>query len=242
MTKTFALALAFAGALSASANAQAPVPRSWGGTVDLGYVDASGNTSTRTFSLGENLKWKTSPRFAILQQFRSIYGEARDSVIANLIDTDINGDYRLFDHIGLTMGVGYDRNKFAGIRGRTEETIGASWSGSTTRGDSLRVIGGILWTQQENTLREKTDFTAAKAGLMLRSPVGKYAYFVENIEAIPNFDTHEDWRMNSETALVAAFSSKLALKLTYIIRYDNLPEPTFMDTDRLFTAGLQIKY
>lgn len=219
-----------------------PAQRSWGGTIDLGYVDASGNTQSRTFSLGQNLKWNTSPRFVILQQFRSIYGEASDSVIANSLDADINGDYRVFDGFGLTFGVGYDRNKFAGIQRRTEETVGASWAGQTARGDSLRVTGGILFTQQENTLNEKTDFTAARAGLMFRTPIGKYAYLVENLEAIPNLDTSDDWRMNSETSLVAAFSSRLALKLTYLIRYDNLPEPTFQDTDRLFTAGIQVKY
>ena len=216
--------------------------RSWGGSVDLGYVDQSGNTQTRTFSLGENLKWKTSPRFTILQQLRSIYGEAKDTVVAKSFEADVNGDYRMFGSIGLTVGVGYDKNKFSGIKSRTEESVGLSWSGQTQRGDSLRVTGGVLLTQQENTLNEKTDFTAARAGVMFRTPVGKYAYFVENLEAIPNLDESEDWRMNSESSLVAAFSSRLALKLTYLVRFDNLPEPTFRDTDRLFTAGIQVKY
>ena len=216
--------------------------RTWGGTVDLGYVDASGNTSTRTFSLGENFKWKTSPRFTIIQQLRSSYGEARDSVIAKLLDADINGDYRLFNNVGLTAGVGYDKNRFAGIKSRTEESVGLSWQGITTRGDSLRVIGGVLWTQQDNTLNVKDDFIAAKAAMWLRTPVGKYAYFVENLETIPNLDTTEDWRLNSESSLVAAFSNRLALKLTYLVRFDNLPEPGFRDTDRLVTAGIQVKY
>jgi putative salt-induced outer membrane protein YdiY len=216
--------------------------RSWGGTVDLGYVDQTGNTRTRTFSLGEDLKWKTSSRFTILQQFRAIYGEARDSVVAKSYEADVNGDYRMFDNVGVTVGVGYDKNRFSGIKGRTEESVGLSWQAQSQRGDSLRVVGGVLFTQQENTLNEKTDFVAARAGVMFRTPVGKYAYFVENLETIPNLDTSEDWRMNSESSLIAAFSSRLALKLTYLIRYDNLPEPMFQDTDRLFTAGLQVKY
>jgi putative salt-induced outer membrane protein len=216
--------------------------RSWGGTIDLGYVDQSGNTQTRTFSLGENLKWKTSPRFTILQQFRAIYGEAKDTVVAKSYEADVNGDYRMFSSVGVVVGLGYDKNKFSGIKSRTEESIGLSWSGQTQRGDSLRIVGGVLFTQQENTLDQKTDFVAARAGFMFRTPIGKYAYFVENFEAIPNLDTSEDWRMNSESSLVAAFSSRLALKLTYLVRFDNLPEPTFQDTDRLFTAGLQVKY
>lgn len=216
--------------------------RSWGGAIDLGYVDQSGNTQTRTFSLGENLKWKTSPRFTILQQLRAIYGEASDSVVAKSYEADVNGDYRMFGNIGFTFGVGYDKNKFSGIQRRTEESIGLSWRGQTARGDSLRVVAGALWTQQENTLNEKSDFIAARAGFMLRSPVGKYAYFMQSLETIPNLDETDDWRLNSESAIVASFSKRLALKLTYLVRYDHLPEPTFKDTDRLFTAGIQVTY
>ena len=222
--------------------------RSWGGSIDLGYVDATGKTCasrcsrSRTFSLAENIKWNTSPRFKILQQLRSIYGEARDSVIARSFNLNVDGDYRMFDHVGLTAGVGYDKNKFAGIKTRTEESVGLSWQGKTQRGDSLRVIAAVLWTQQKNTLDVQNDFIAAKAGFVLRSPVGKYAYFQQSVETIPNLETTEDWRLNSESALVASFSKRLALKITYLIRYDHLPEPTFKDTDRLFTAGIQVTY
>jgi putative salt-induced outer membrane protein YdiY len=155
---------------------------------------------------------------------------------------DLNGDYRMFSSIGLTVGVGYDKNKFSGIARRTEETIGLSWQGQTQRGDSLRIVAGVLWTQQENTLSQKTDFVAAKTALWYRTPLGKNAYFLQAVEAIPNLDTTEDWRLNSESALVASFSKTLALKLTYLVRYDHLPEPTFRDTDRLFTAGIQVAY
>jgi putative salt-induced outer membrane protein len=216
--------------------------RSWGGTIDLGYVDASGNTETRTFSLGQNLKWNTSPRFQLLQQLRAVYGEAGDSVNANLLDADITGDYRMFARVGVTLGVGYDRNKFAGIARRTEESVGLSWAGETGRGDSLRFVTGVVWTQQENTEDVRNDFVSARAGFTLRAPLGANAYLLQSTEALPNLETSDDWRINNETALVATLAGRLAIKLAYVIRYDNLPEPTFRDTDRLFTAGIQVTY
>jgi putative salt-induced outer membrane protein YdiY len=148
----------------------------------------------------------------------------------------------MFGSVGLTVGFGYDKNRFSGIKQRTEESVGLSWQGQTARGDSLRVIGGVLWTQQENTLNQKSDFVAARAGFALRSPLGANAFFLQSVETIPNLDTTEDWRLNSESALVASFSKRLALKLTYLVKYDHLPEPSFKDTDRLFTAGIQVTY
>jgi putative salt-induced outer membrane protein YdiY len=38
---------------------------------------------------------------------------------------------------------------------------------------------------------------------------------------------------------VAPLSSHLALKISYVVRYDHRPEPGFRSTDRLLTSGLQ---
>jgi putative salt-induced outer membrane protein len=52
----------------------------------------------------------------------------------------------------------------------------------------------------------------------------------------------EDYRINSESALVAPLSQKVAIKLGYIVRFDNLPEAGFLSTDRIFTSGLQVSF
>jgi hypothetical protein len=54
--------------------------------------------------------------------------------------------------------------------------------------------------------------------------------------------TDDDYRFNSETAIVAAVSRNVSFKTSYAIRFDNTPEPGFTDTDRLLTTGLQIRY
>jgi putative salt-induced outer membrane protein YdiY len=46
----------------------------------------------------------------------------------------------------------------------------------------------------------------------------------------------------SESALTAPISKQIALKASYVIRFDNRPEPGFQDTDRTFTTGLQIVF
>jgi len=37
-------------------------------------------------------------------------------------------------------------------------------------------------------------------------------------------------------------SQHIFLKLSHVIRFDNLPEPGFRKTDRLLTSGIQITY
>ena len=47
--------------------------------------------------------------------------------------------------------------------------------------------------------------------------------------------------MNAEAALVAPFSRHLSLKLGYVVRFDNFPEPK-VKTDRFLTSGLQVNF
>jgi putative salt-induced outer membrane protein YdiY len=37
-------------------------------------------------------------------------------------------------------------------------------------------------------------------------------------------------------------STNIALKVSYVIRFDNLPEPGFKKTDRLLTSGVQVTF
>jgi hypothetical protein len=42
--------------------------------------------------------------------------------------------------------------------------------------------------------------------------------------------------------LTAPLSRPIALRVSYLIRFDNLPEPGFETTDRILTTGVQIAF
>jgi putative salt-induced outer membrane protein YdiY len=42
--------------------------------------------------------------------------------------------------------------------------------------------------------------------------------------------------------LIAPISQRIGLKISYVIRYDNVPQAGFSTTDRLFTTGLQLTF
>ena len=62
------------------------------------------------------------------------------------------------------------------------------------------------------------------------------------LELLSNLKTSKDQLLNSETSLTAPISKRIALKSAYLIRYDNLPEPGFKKSDRVFTTGIQIVF
>ena len=86
------------------------------------------------------------------------------------------------------------------------------------------------------------NFPSARGALRWRHGFTPAAYFTQTVEYIPNLKQTEDWRVNTESGIVAPLSARVGLKVAYVIRYDNLPQAGFSEVDRLFTSGLQITF
>ena len=210
-------------------------------TTDLGYVATTGNTRVSTVNIGERLVharglWRFEQTFGI------VYGENDGVENANLLRAGLGAQYGLRPWVALATGVLYDRNRFAGIARRTEEYLGLVFRVLEAPRDTLRLETGASLTQQLGVDGLENDFPAARAAAWYKRTFGASAFFLQTLEAIPNLEVREDYRINSESALVAPLSQKVALKLGYIIRFDNLPETGFLSTDRIFTSGLQIAF
>jgi putative salt-induced outer membrane protein len=210
-------------------------------TADLGYVQASGNSEVTTTSFGQKLTQQRG-RLGLEQTFNFVYGEQDGVVNTNFLRASLRGDYKLGGHFSTFASVAYDRNKFAGIERRFEENLGLAWRAIGGPQDTLRLEGGFSWTQQTALDGTANDFPAGRAAAAYRHSFSPTTYFLQTAEFIPNFKETEDYRVNTESAIVAPVSARVNLKLSYLIRYDNLPEPTFKPTDRVFTTGIQITF
>ena len=208
---------------------------------DLGYVATSGNTRVSTINIAQRLVharglWRFEETFGV------VYGEADGEENANLLRASLGAQYALRPRIALATGVLYDRNRFAGIARRTEEYLGLVFRVLEAPRDTIRLETGASLTQQQGVEGAANNFPAARAAAWYKRALGATAYFLQTLEAIPNLDVTEDYRINSESALVAPISSRIALKLGYVVRFDNLPEEGFLSTDRIFSSGLQVTF
>ncbi|MEO8198988.1 MAG: DUF481 domain-containing protein [Gemmatimonadota bacterium] len=220
-------------------SAQEPAPRPVELTGEVGFVNTAGNTDLTTLNAGEKIKY-TMTRVTLNQFFALVYGETDGQTTTSLWRTGVRADYALSTRLAVFGSGAFDRNRFAGIQRRFEEGAGLGFKAIASERDKLEFEGGIAITQQRSTLGVDDDFTAARTAAMFQHNFKPTAYFLQTIEVLPNLETSEDLRINTETALVAPLSKRFAVKLSYVIRYDKLPEPGFKKTDRLFTSGLQV--
>lgn len=227
---------------TAPAMAQDSVPpRPWKLQTDLGFVNTAGNTSTTTLNAGESFSYTTGP-WTLGQLFAVVYGRTDGEKSAENYAASLRGDYAISEHFGV-YGLGkWDRNEFAGISRRFEEGVGLTFTPVARERTTLAFEAGISANQQLTTDDVEDTYASGRGALLFKQLFATSAYFQQTAEILPNLKEGDDYRVNTETALVAPLSRSIAFKASYVIKFDNDPEPGFEETDRFLTSGLQIVF
>ncbi|MBI4503112.1 MAG: DUF481 domain-containing protein [Gemmatimonadetes bacterium] len=215
-------------------------------TLDFGFVDAAGNTSLKTLNAGENVLYRAN-RIELLQAGSGIYGRTTDSTITEQLKVDGRVNFMVVKTAGFFVGVGYERNRFAGLARRFVGSAGLALKLVDGPMNAWSLELGASLNQEKSTLGASTDFTALRLATLWRHSFTKTAVFQETFEVLPNVETSEDLRINSETSLVAPLSQHVALKVSYAYKFDNLPalRPNglpFEKSDRILTTGIQVVF
>ena len=209
-------------------------------TGELGFVNTSGNTDLTTANVGERVEWRTG-RVTVGQAFNVVYGRSEGETTTSEWRASLRSDVLLSGSVSAYAALAFDRNRFAGLARRFEEGAGIAVAVARTTRNELDLEGGVSLVQQRPTGGADDDnFGAARAAARYLHRLSESAHLRQALEVLANLEATSDVRLNSETALVAPLSRRLALKVSYVIRFDNVPEPGFETTDRLLTTALQL--
>jgi putative salt-induced outer membrane protein len=219
----------------------APAPHPVQLTLDLGFVDASGNSNVTSFNLGEKLSWKLD-RLTLGQSVKALYGEAEGKTTAEAYDAGVRADYPLGKTLSLFALGTFQRNPFAGIAERWAAGPGIGIGLVRTARDTLSLEGTFMAQRERSIANVRQSFGATRTAAAFKHLFATSTAFTQTLEWIANLETMDDQRVLSETALTAPLSKQIALRVAYLIRFDNLPEPGFVTTDRLLTTGAQISF
>lgn len=237
------LALAPVASHQAALAQEAGAPKSVAVTLDLGVMNAAGNTRVTTLNGTENVKFKpANSRWQFEEQVSGAYGRIQDSVTAEQLKVMARADYTVLAIVHLFVGGTYERNRFAGVGRRFEQIAGVALRPIDRPRNLLNIELGSALTQQRSIAALKDNFMAMRVAANYKYLFTETAYVQQSLESLPNAENLDDTRLNSETALVAPLSAKVALRLSYLVRFDNVPEPGFQKTDRVFSSGVQVAF
>lgn len=209
---------------------------------DLGYVATSGNTQVSTANLADALTLRTSPVNKIDQTFGVVYGQNKNIVQTNIWTAALRDEYSFTKQIGVYALSSFARNTFAGVDYDFEEGGGIAITPIMPKKHQLEIDAGLTYVEQKLRPDSTDDHAAARGAVMYKYSFTKDAYVQQIVEGLPDLHNEKDFRINSETDLIAPLSRHLALKLGYLIHYANLPPPGFKTTDRIFSSDLQVSF
>lgn len=208
-------------------------------TLDFGLVNATGNSEFTSMNFGEKATWAKG-RWGLSQTGKVLFGETNNVRTTESYDFNVRGDRGLSARLSVFVYVAYQRDPFAGLASRWSGGPGVAVGVVRATRDTLSLEGALTEQSERTTAAIDRSFAATRTAAAYKHMFSSNASFTQTLEWLANLETSADYRLNSETALVAPLSSKIGLRLSYLIRFDNQPEPTFKTTDRILTAGVQI--
>ena len=208
---------------------------------DIGFVSTAGNTSVQTLNFGDKVTAKLGD-LTLAQTFNGVYGRSKGKAVTSIWRGSFRVDLSVLQDITVFNLSNYERNVFAGLDSRIATSGGLAFTVVRGPRHHLSLEGGATLTRQRGTVpgRRDLDFLGGRAASTYVLRFGPRAQAAQSVEMLPNFREPEDLRVNTETSVTAPITKQVGVKLSYVIRYDGLPQPGFETTDRLFTSGLQI--
>ncbi len=225
--------------------AQDTLDRHWSYNAELSLLFTSGNTSTRTFSVGGGAsgEWESFQlsltagglRTESRASSKSAVGSPDDFVVAEesvqqpraenyFVKADFERPLRGFGF--LTAGTGWERNTFAGFESRITAVAGLGNSWIETESTEFKTDAGVTLTIQEDVVPDPAaskNFGGLRLSTEVRQRLAASSSFGSALLLDLNLADRSDLRADLVNALVVDVSELLAVKTSVRFVWDNQP-------------------
>jgi putative salt-induced outer membrane protein len=212
----------------------------WSGSLGLAYLATTGNSDTQTLGLDLGLERKPTPwGLEVAAQFN----QASDSGVTTAERYYLSGraTRSLDERWQYFAGLNAERNTFAAYDLRTVVETGAKYIVLPGPTQNLAVNGGLTYTDENGTPGEpSTEYVGSLAGLTYQWQISDQATLSQKLTYYGNFSDSANWRLWSTTGLKSSLTDRLAIKLSYEMRYTNQPPPGFETTDTTTSVSLVV--
>ncbi len=136
----------------------------------------------------------------------------------------------------------WDKNRFAGYRNRWDAQIGYGREIFNVSSNTLVGEIGEGYINEERIDAPRNEFASTRAYAKYTRILSATAQFNQSGEYIHDDSDSKDYRLNTETALIASLSTHLALKVSYVWHRVGKPPAGVGKDDTITSAALIINY
>jgi putative salt-induced outer membrane protein YdiY len=218
-----------------------PPPPLWDVQIGASFVGTSGNSDTSStgadFSAhrrGET--WQIESAATLVRT--SSDGEATAERYLGML----RAQRRLTPLVGLSTGIRLERDRFAGLDARSILDGGLSWYLVHHPDWTLDGVTSIAWLHESRTTDADVNDPIGVLQLLSRIPFGAAGDTTQRFTYYPDFKISSAYRSEAEITAQAAMTTRLALRISYLLRYSHDPVPGFRKTDTTTTASVVLRW
>jgi len=218
----------------------------WSNAAEFTFVFTGGNAESSTFGIQNELvrTWENNALFINIGALRAESTQVTHIVIGSSPDNfqvhkksiktttaenyHVRGRYdrKINAQIFWYTGTSWERNTFAGINNRYSWVggIGNNWLDNDRT--IFQTAYGISYTLQNDIAqvsKDKNTFAGFRLSYDYRWKINTNTELTSVLFADENLDEFADFRVDLTNAVAVNMNSKLALKLSWQLLYDNLP-------------------
>lgn len=218
-----------------------PDAKPWKNSTEASVASTNGNSKTTTTSLKNTFgyKWTRTGLEIIGGGFGS---SSRDTVTAEQYFANEKITYNITERNYVYEKLGWDKNRFAGIRNRWDGSGGVGRLLLDFPNDQLNTELGGGYINEERIGAPRNDFASGRAYLKYVHKFTGVSSFSQDAEYLHSFKDHNDYRVNTESALIAALSAHFSLKTSFVWNHVNNPVTGTIRDDTKVLAGLIVNY
>ena len=240
-----ALGLALVMAGTSSAHDPAPPPeKNWSNKTEFGLTTTTGNSETLNVSFANEYKrlWERSELIVDAAALRSETTSVERTAVGGALvvtETDevsaesylLGAKYRhdITERLMWYVNGSWTRILQAGVDNRYRTGAGLGYA--FLQGGPHTLVGelGGDYTDEEFVDGASDSFANARAFLGYDWAISPNSAFSSDLEGLENLDESDDWRVNWISSITSSLSTRVALKVSYTVLYDNQPVVQVLD-------------
>jgi putative salt-induced outer membrane protein len=211
----------------------------WSDQAEFSFVKTTGNTDTTSMAGKNTLSYRFLPRATGTWRIGGLYGADSGVTTAEQYASELRLDYMHTERVYTFVMVGWNKDRFAGIDQRYYGGGGAGYKFLLGPKHFLLGEAGMNYTQENYTDNTSSGFLTGRL-------FGKYEYAItkknrlsQSVEYLYDFSDSSHFKVNAETAVIAALTDIFSLKAAYTVRHDHKPVPADLEkTDTGLTVAL----
>ena len=212
--------------------------RNWSDKAEFGLVTTTGNSETTTFSLANEFvqKWSVSElKITALalrseQTTKTVVNQMGHLVVTDNTETTaetyrLDGKFlrEIREHFGWYAEAGWDKDEPQGIDSRWYVGTGVAFAVLRRGEHSLDAEVGARLTDETPVGGDSDSYGVGRAALAWDWKFSETGELSSDLELLQNLSTSDDTRINWITSVTSTLSDRLALKVSYTVRWDNDP-------------------